>query len=198
MVYDRCLLKYNTPAIEWIDCTKVLVLSRVRRLIYDGYWIDNWIYWITHNYTQLQCIHFTLAVYYSTCRVSLQLQLTLTTESLQGPGPPADPTGSHWPSTNCSGPFSATHRQLTRNWNCPRNRPDCRLTSELYSPRTDHKENNVSDSSTVVRRHYRNGPQRKQQFLPLSDRRGSTASSSSFAVIPHSLNVGMGISPYRC
>jgi hypothetical protein len=22
-----------------------------------GYWIDNWIYWITHSYTQLQCIH---------------------------------------------------------------------------------------------------------------------------------------------
>jgi hypothetical protein len=35
----------------------------------------------------------------------LQLQLTLRTpaESLQGPGPPADPTGSHWPSTNTSG-----------------------------------------------------------------------------------------------
>jgi hypothetical protein len=33
----------------------------------------------------------------------LQLQLTLTTESLQGPGPPADPTGTHWPSTNSSG-----------------------------------------------------------------------------------------------
>jgi hypothetical protein len=39
----------------------------------------------------------------------LQLQLTLTAESLQGPGPPADPTGSHWPSTNSSG---------THNWNC--------------------------------------------------------------------------------
>jgi hypothetical protein len=35
----------------------------------------------------------------------LQLQLTLTTpaESLQGPGPPADPAVSHWPSTNFSG-----------------------------------------------------------------------------------------------
>jgi hypothetical protein len=34
----------------------------------------------------------------------IQLQLTLTTpaESLQGPGPPADPTGSYWPSTNSS------------------------------------------------------------------------------------------------
>jgi hypothetical protein len=39
-------------------------------------------------------------------------------------------------------------------------------TSELYSPGTDHKENTVSDYSTVVWRHYRNGPQRKQQFLP--------------------------------
>jgi hypothetical protein len=40
-------------------------------------------------------------------------------------------------------------------------------TSELYSPGTDHKENTVSDSSTVVWRHCRNGPQRKQEFLPL-------------------------------
>jgi hypothetical protein len=38
-----------------------------------------------------------------------------TTESLQGPGPPADPTGSHWPSNNSSGLFSGTHLQLTRN-----------------------------------------------------------------------------------
>jgi hypothetical protein len=56
----------------------------------------------SHSYTQLQCIRFTLAVHYSTYRVFLQLQLTLTTESLQGPGPPADLTGSHWPSTNSS------------------------------------------------------------------------------------------------
>jgi hypothetical protein len=25
----------------------------------DGVWIDNWIYWIPIQYTQLQCIHFT-------------------------------------------------------------------------------------------------------------------------------------------
>jgi hypothetical protein len=75
----------------------------------------------SQSITQLgySVLHFTLAVHYSTCRVVLQLQLTLTTESLQGPGPPADPTGSHWPSTNSSGLFSATHRQLTRYWNCP-------------------------------------------------------------------------------
>jgi hypothetical protein len=71
---------------------------------------------VTHNYSVYTL---QLAVHYSTCRVFLQLQLTLTTESLQGPEPPADPTGSHWPSTNSSGLFSATHRQLTRNWNCP-------------------------------------------------------------------------------
>jgi hypothetical protein len=41
--------------------------------------------------------------------------VTTPAESLQGPGPPGDPTGSHWPSTNSSGLFSATHRQLTRN-----------------------------------------------------------------------------------
>jgi hypothetical protein len=27
------------------------------RLYKTGYWIDNWIYWITHSYTQLQRIH---------------------------------------------------------------------------------------------------------------------------------------------
>jgi hypothetical protein len=66
-------------------------------------------------YTLLQLT----TVHHNTCRVSLPLQLTLTTESRQGSGPPADPTGSHWPSTNSSGFFSATHRQLNRNWNCP-------------------------------------------------------------------------------
>jgi hypothetical protein len=38
--------------------SKIYILSRVKWLI-DGYWIDNWIYWITHRYTQLQCIHLT-------------------------------------------------------------------------------------------------------------------------------------------
>jgi hypothetical protein len=39
--------------------------------IWDGYWIDNWIYWITHSYTQLQCIHsYSFTVHYNTCRVS--------------------------------------------------------------------------------------------------------------------------------
>jgi hypothetical protein len=37
-----------------------IILLRVRRLYKTGYWIDfdfdNWIYWITHSYTQLQCI----------------------------------------------------------------------------------------------------------------------------------------------
>jgi hypothetical protein len=64
----------------------------------------------------------TVTVYTLYTRSSLQYLpslLTITTESLQGPGPPADPTGSRWPSTNSSGLFSATHRQLTRNWNCP-------------------------------------------------------------------------------
>jgi hypothetical protein len=74
---------------------------------------------LDHTQLQLQCIHFTLAVHYNTCRVFLQLQLTLTTEPLQGPGPPADPTGLQWPSNNSSGLLSATHRQLTRKWNCP-------------------------------------------------------------------------------
>jgi hypothetical protein len=47
--------------------------------------------------------------------------VTTPAESLQGPGPPADPTGTHWPSTNSSWLISATHCQLTCNWNCPCN-----------------------------------------------------------------------------
>jgi hypothetical protein len=34
------------------------IAARMRRLYKTGYWIDNWIYWITNSYTQLQCIHF--------------------------------------------------------------------------------------------------------------------------------------------
>jgi hypothetical protein len=101
---------------------------------YSGDYIRRVLAWqldlLDHTQLQLQCIHFTLAVHYSTCRVSLQLQLTLTTESFQGPGPPADPTGSHWPLPNSSGLFSATHRQLTRYWNYP----PWLSTPELYSP----------------------------------------------------------------
>jgi hypothetical protein len=40
--------------------------------LYKTGWIDNWIYWITHNYTQLQCMHF-----YS----SLQFSITLAESS---------------------------------------------------------------------------------------------------------------------
>jgi hypothetical protein len=36
--------------------------------------------------------------------------VTTPAESLQGPRPPADPTGSHWPSSNSSGLFSGCRR----------------------------------------------------------------------------------------
>jgi hypothetical protein len=46
--------------LKWNQASSVKnVLSRVcAATIIDEYWIDNWIYWITHSYTQLQCIHF--------------------------------------------------------------------------------------------------------------------------------------------
>jgi hypothetical protein len=51
--------------VSWISCSicpvflcnSVHTVARMRRLIYNGYWIENWIYWITHSYTQLECIH---------------------------------------------------------------------------------------------------------------------------------------------
>jgi hypothetical protein len=136
---------------------KEKILSRVcgdyiRRVL--DWQLDLLDHTVTHNYS-VYTLHsqFTIVLAESSYNYNW-----LTTESLQGP------TGSHWPSTNSSGLFSATHRQLTRNWNCPRNSTDCRLTSELYSSWTDHKENTVSDSSTVAWRHYRNGPQRKHRL----------------------------------
>jgi hypothetical protein len=45
----------------------------------DGYWIDNWIYWITAYTLQLTTVHFTV---FPLGRVSSRLD----------PGPPADPT----------------------------------------------------------------------------------------------------------
>jgi hypothetical protein len=74
------------------------------RLYKTGYWIGS-----QYSYT-LTTESLTITT------DSHNWQVTTPAESLQGPGPPADPTGSHWPSTNSSGFFSATHRQLTRNW----------------------------------------------------------------------------------
>jgi hypothetical protein len=62
------------------------MLSRVRRLYKTGFGLTTGFIG-SHTVTLLQPSF-------------LQLQLTLTTESVQGPGPPADPTGSHWPSNN--------------------------------------------------------------------------------------------------
>jgi hypothetical protein len=35
------------------------IVARIVWRLYKTGWTDNWIYWITHSYTQLQCIHFT-------------------------------------------------------------------------------------------------------------------------------------------
>jgi hypothetical protein len=50
-----------------------------RQVTVDGYWIDNWIYWITAYTLQFTTVHFTV---FPLGRVS----------SRMGPGPPADPT----------------------------------------------------------------------------------------------------------
>jgi hypothetical protein len=132
---------------------KQKVLSRVRRLYKTGYWIDNWIYWITHSYT------------ITTITTDSHKWVTTPAESLHGPGPPADPTGSHWPSTNSSGLFSATHRQLTRNWNCDGCRRPSYIAREETTKKTpspipillydvitgtDPKENNSSSDCCVA------------------------------------------------
>jgi hypothetical protein len=60
----------------------------------DGVWTDNWIYWITSQLYTNESLTIT---------TDSHNWVTTPAESLQGPGPPADLTGSHWPSTNSSG-----------------------------------------------------------------------------------------------
>jgi hypothetical protein len=60
------VLKYFQFAVHWkiykhfLDHFVYKIKNIVARTatIQDGYWIYNWIYWITNSYTQLQCIHF--------------------------------------------------------------------------------------------------------------------------------------------
>jgi hypothetical protein len=116
-------VKWSTPYI----------LSRICGDYIRRHWIYNWIYWITHNYS------YTLITESLTITTDSHTWVTAPAESLQGPGPPADPTGSHWPSTAAN--------------------------VRLCSPGAYHKENTVSDSSTVAWRHYWNRPQRKHLLL---------------------------------
>jgi hypothetical protein len=46
----------------WVPYFALLIVSRVIVVTIDGVWIDNWIYWITIQYTQLQLqyTHFTI------------------------------------------------------------------------------------------------------------------------------------------
>jgi hypothetical protein len=43
----------------------------------DGVWIDNWIYWVIHSYTQLQCNHYSRPSHKATLH-SLQWQRLLS------------------------------------------------------------------------------------------------------------------------
>jgi hypothetical protein len=116
------------------------ILSRVCGDYIDGYWIDKWIYWTTqlHNSFTVHTLH--------------NSQLSLFSSSEDSGSNSATTAATY----SCGIPC---HHSLTGNWNCQ----SWLSTSELYSPGTDHKENTVSDSYTVVWRHYRNGP----HFLPL-------------------------------
>jgi hypothetical protein len=98
-------------------------VARVRRLYKTGIGLTTGFigsHTVTHNYSvyTLTASQFTIVLTESSYNYNW---LTTPAEFFQSPGPPADPTGSHWPSTNSSGLFSATHCQLTRNWNCPCN-----------------------------------------------------------------------------
>jgi hypothetical protein len=44
------------PVKEWNKCHDTVARTATIR---DGVWTVNWIYWITIQYTQLQCKHFT-------------------------------------------------------------------------------------------------------------------------------------------
>jgi hypothetical protein len=83
--------------------------------LYKTGWIDNWIYWISHSYTQLQCINF---ITHNNWVYSLPLKTS-------------DPTLQPLLQPTLMAYLAITH-SLTGN--CPRN-------SELYSPWTDRKEN---------------------------------------------------------
>jgi hypothetical protein len=88
----------------------------VWRLIYNRYWIDNWIYWITHSYTQLQCIHFT--THYCSCNSSgipCHRLLTLSNQT------------------------AALTLNYTRNWNCPRQSPWQLIVLVIAGERTTKK-----------------------------------------------------------
>jgi hypothetical protein len=75
-LWNPDLSEVNTAHISTLYFFKINFNNIVSRIcgdyIKDGYWIDNWIYWITHSYTQLQCIHS-----YS----SLQFTITLAESS---------------------------------------------------------------------------------------------------------------------
>jgi hypothetical protein len=73
----------------------------------DGYWIDNWIYWITHSYNYsvytLRASQFTIVLAESSYNYNWLSQLSHNSCWVSsGPRTSCRPTGSYWPSTNSS------------------------------------------------------------------------------------------------
>jgi hypothetical protein len=91
----------------------------VRRLYKTG-WIDNWIYWITHSYTQLHCIRSYSSLQF-TCRVFTLYLHSLPLFQYRRIRSPA--TLQLFSEDCCSARILTT------------------VTALLYSPWTDHKEN---------------------------------------------------------
>jgi hypothetical protein len=122
-----------------------IVLSRVCGDYYIRRVLDWQLDLLGHTHSYTHSVYTLTASQFTIVLLSL---LTITTDShnwvttpaefLQGPGPPADPTGSHWLSTNSSAELSPETANLRLNWLagwCP----------WLYSPWTDPKENTASD-----------------------------------------------------
>jgi hypothetical protein len=84
--------------------------------LYKTGWIDNWIYWITHSYTQLQCIH---------CYSSQQLSLFSSSEDFGSNSATTAATNSygipchHYPGNSTE----LCTILVTLKWGCPRNCP---------------------------------------------------------------------------
>jgi hypothetical protein len=87
----------------------VHIVVRIVWRLYKTGWIDNWIYWITHNYS-VYALQLT-TVHYHTCRV-----FTLYLHSL----PVFQYRRIHSPATlQLFSEDCCSAQLLTRNWNCP-------------------------------------------------------------------------------
>jgi hypothetical protein len=104
-IHDFCVLTFMALVFnQGIYCRAYLWQ------LYKTGWIDNWIYWITHNYS-VSALQLT-TVHYNTCRVFTLCLHSLPVSQYRRICLPA--TLQLFSEDCCSA------RTLTRNWNCPR------------------------------------------------------------------------------